>query len=763
DAKDFPPAQIGCGSCRRSYLIGCRRAPGSKPKTKVYHALPFTQLVAKSLYCVCRRVSRSQRRAGLLDCGLDDSFAPWHGITSLHLWLFMQRLRAICEQTVSNGFATARPNVDAESLNLLVRYVRANYRHLSTVPNSDLVDNGIATFLPLGAKPSRDETKAWMRQRLKHALAPQSTVQRAGQQQGACLIIITRKICLSNAMATAGLLLQRFPSNNSNSGSGSIVTDSGGGKSRGLVLIHDICGLDIGQTRQFADDLAAKAEATVAVMPDHVPRGEAWSLGQIPPPDKPNSRNWLSTTANADKGREGNPDQTKLLEELRDQPFYSRCVHRRYGRRLARILCRPRRPQRRQADGRKSWTLATRWPSFLLTTPEAACRASAAAVFGATATCAQLAVLRSASFGSIAPTEADCLLASTALQQYTANSSISIRPTTVKPPPQRQGSADGACQILEAGRVRQHANRLLLLAVRFQQAVQLAQPGEPAVQHCTSGCGNSHGFEPQLLEAAPSSWRSMQVSRLWFGASSPASHCQLPRLSQLGQVTVLSQLLVLTALAAAVLGEALLQSEAVAGVRVTPERRRGGLADPKVDELRVSSVALTEWRLQQLMFLCRLHSVCSRSARPPIVQEGQHVQALHLGSQSAVEGDPVALEVAAVPHGGHLSLRAAEYPALGVAEVAELLHQQLPAVEAQVVAEIRWQVGEVARHRGHVTAELVGEVELLVPAVQQLRPGVRRQAEVRVQLAELELAQLPQRDRLQIAQGHVREGQAGAV
>uniref|UniRef100_A0A1I8H8N5 Ubiq_cyt_C_chap domain-containing protein n=2 Tax=Macrostomum lignano TaxID=282301 RepID=A0A1I8H8N5_9PLAT len=259
-----------------AYLIGCRRGLASKPKTKVYQALPFTQLVkkqllnlrcvvgwrrdpylkvAKSLYCVCAEYP-DHSGEWIARLGLDDSFATWHGVTSLHLWLVMQRLRAICEQTVSKGsvdidypttyvlygmgrlfhadirqrlhdFPTVSmkirtagqlfnqfqhvnflyklayidtdmalaevlwkqvchgsPNVDAEGLNLLVRYVRANYRHLSTVPNSDLVDNGIATFLPLVPKPSRDETKAWMRQRLKHALAPQSTVQRAGQQQG---------------------------------------------------------------------------------------------------------------------------------------------------------------------------------------------------------------------------------------------------------------------------------------------------------------------------------------------------------------------------------------------------------------------------------------------------------------------------------------------------------------------------------------------------------------------------------------------------
>uniref|UniRef100_A0A1I8H898 DLH domain-containing protein n=1 Tax=Macrostomum lignano TaxID=282301 RepID=A0A1I8H898_9PLAT len=152
-------------------------------------------------------------------------------------------------------------------------------------------------------------------------------------------------------MATEVCCSSGSPSNNSNSGSGSIVTDSGvrnyitgSGKGRGLVLIHDIFGLDIGQTRQFADDLAAKAEATV-VMPDLFHGGEAWSLARFPPPDKTEFGNWLSTTANADKAAKAildqtmpiallpasdDPDMQKLLEELRDQPFYSRCVHRRY-------------------------------------------------------------------------------------------------------------------------------------------------------------------------------------------------------------------------------------------------------------------------------------------------------------------------------------------------------------------------------------------------------------------------------------------------
>ncbi|PAA84910.1 hypothetical protein BOX15_Mlig020230g3, partial [Macrostomum lignano] len=222
------------------------------------------------------------------------------------------------------------------------------------------------------------------------------------------VLLFTRKICLSNAMATEVCCSSGSPSNNSNSGSGSIVTDSGvrnyitgSGKGRGLVLIHDIFGLDIGQTRQFADDLAAKAEATV-VMPDLFHGGEAWSLARFPPPDKTEFGNWLSTTANADKAVKAildqtvpllkqrinpsaklallgfcwgakpamllaaaaaspfacaasahpafltadlvravrmpiallpasdDPDMQKLLEELRDQPFYSRCVHRRY-------------------------------------------------------------------------------------------------------------------------------------------------------------------------------------------------------------------------------------------------------------------------------------------------------------------------------------------------------------------------------------------------------------------------------------------------
>uniref|UniRef100_A0A1I8FJQ9 DUF547 domain-containing protein n=1 Tax=Macrostomum lignano TaxID=282301 RepID=A0A1I8FJQ9_9PLAT len=272
---------------RRLILIGCRRGLASKPKTKVYQALPFTQLVkkqllnlrcvagrrdpylkvAKSLYCVCAEYP-DHSGEWIARLGLDETRLP-PGMASPRCTLWLTS--AICEQTVSKGsvdidypttyvlygmgrlfhadirqrlhdfptvsmkirtagqlfnqfqhvnflyklayidtdmalaevlFATARPNVDAEGLKLLVFRLRESQLcHLVYRANFRSGYNwhsNLSAVVPK-AVPRRD--RSWMRQRLKHLWRRSPLVQRLGSNRAVTLASL---ISHCNAMTVHG-------------------------------------------------------------------------------------------------------------------------------------------------------------------------------------------------------------------------------------------------------------------------------------------------------------------------------------------------------------------------------------------------------------------------------------------------------------------------------------------------------------------------------------------------------------------------------
>lgn len=71
------------------------------------------------------------------------------------------------------------------------------------------------------------------------------------------------------------------------------IYQSGSGNKNGVILIYDIFGFDVPQTRRFADLLSENSFNVV--MPD-IFRGKPWSLDNFPPKDFADLMAWMNET-----------------------------------------------------------------------------------------------------------------------------------------------------------------------------------------------------------------------------------------------------------------------------------------------------------------------------------------------------------------------------------------------------------------------------------------------------------------------------------